>query len=75
MVLVLFSFAHNPSPPSTPIRNASFFTEDVEFWVWKPWHTLPLSTCQIHSISLEQYGETKVENTALFCQRFGHYGS
>jgi hypothetical protein len=24
---------------------------------------------------LEQYGETKVENTALFCQRFGHYGS
>ncbi|KAF9070882.1 hypothetical protein BDP27DRAFT_572570 [Rhodocollybia butyracea] len=75
MVLVLFSFAHDPSPPTTPIRNAGLFKEDAEFWVWKPWRTLPLSNCQIHSFSLEQYCETKVENTVLFCQRFGHYSS
>ncbi|KAF8828831.1 hypothetical protein HHX47_DHR3000068 [Lentinula edodes] len=65
--LVLFSFASQPSS-SSPIRNAADFKENVEFWVWKPWRTLLLSPSQISASGA-------VENTALFCDRFGRYGA
>ncbi|KAJ4493924.1 hypothetical protein C8J55DRAFT_555317 [Lentinula edodes] len=65
--LVLFSFASQPSS-SSPIRNAADLKENVEFWVWKPWRTLLLSPSQISASGA-------VENTALFCDRFGRYGA
>ncbi|KAJ3810390.1 hypothetical protein F5876DRAFT_76809 [Lentinula aff. lateritia] len=67
IALVLFSFASQPSS-SSPIRNAADFRENVEFWVWKPWRTLLLSPSQISASGA-------VEDTALFCDRFGRYGA